>query len=163
MRSTRPYAFAATLAALLAAGVFPQAAGAAHGSQARPVRLTAQLACLPAGGAGVKFSIANIGRRSVAIDEDFHLRLTIVRSGGPEFGGIVFVFPIPELAVISPGGMSTFLVPIGDAVEPGELGVDLSGHRVLLEADVFLDGRRQPVGRLFSFRGCSAPSRTWVG
>ncbi len=57
---------------------------------------------------------------------------------------------------IGPGAQSTFLVPIGDAIEPGELGVDLSGHRLLLEAEVFLEGRRKPVGPLFSLRACPA-------
>jgi hypothetical protein len=81
----------------------------------------------------------------------------VLRSGGLEPAGLALVFPIPDLAVIGPGAQSTFLVAIGDAIEPGELGVDLSGHRVLLEVDVFLEGRRKPVGRLFSLRACPAP------
>jgi len=146
-----------TAALILAVGVLAQTADAAPGSQATPVRLTATRTCLPSGGAGVAFSIANLGRRAVAFDQDFHLELTVVRSGGLEPAGLAFVFPIPELAVIGPGAQSTFLVPIGDAIEPGELGVDLSGHRLLLEADVFLEVRRKPVGRLFSLRACPAP------
>jgi hypothetical protein len=144
-------------AVVMSAGVLAQAAHAAPASQATPVRLTAQLTCLPAGGASVTFSVANIGRRLVVIEQDFHLELTVVRSSGLQPAGLVFVFPIPELAMIGPGTQSTFLVPIGDAIEPGELGVDLSGHRLLLEADVFLEGRRKPVRRLFSFRACPAP------
>jgi hypothetical protein len=142
---------------MLAVGALAQTAHAAPGSQAAPVRLTATLTCLPSGGASVRFSIANLGRRPVAIDQDFHLELTVVRSGGPEPAGLAFVFPIPELAVIGPQARSTFLVPIGDAIEPGEVGVDLSGDRVLLEAEVLLKGRRNLVGRLFSFRSCPAP------
>jgi hypothetical protein len=115
------------------------------------------LTCFRAGGASVTFSIANIGRKPVVIDQDFHLELTVVRARGPEPAGLAFVFPIPELAVLGPGARSTFQVPIGDAIEPGELGADLSGNRVLLEAEVFLEGRRKPVARLFSFRACSAP------
>jgi hypothetical protein len=82
----------------------------------------------------------------------------VVRPGGPQPAGLAFVFPIPERAVIAPGARSKFLVPIGDAIEPGESGVDLSGHRLLLEAEVFLEGRRKPAGRLFSFRACPAPA-----
>jgi hypothetical protein len=144
-------------ATLFLAGALAQAGNAAPASQATPVRLSAQLTCLAAGGATVTFSVANIGRQPVVIDEDFHLGLTVVRPRGPEPAGLAFVFPIPELAVIGPGARSTFLVPIGDAIEPGESGVDLSGRRVLLEAEVFLEARRKPVARLFSFRACPAP------
>jgi hypothetical protein len=144
-------------AVVMSVGVLAQAAHAAPRSQAAPARLMATLTCLTSGGASVRFSIANLGRRPVAIDQDFHLELTVVRSGGPEPAGLAFVFPIPDLAVIGPGARSTFLVPIGDAIEPGEVGLDLSGHRILLEAEVFLEGRRKPVVRLFSFRACPAP------
>jgi hypothetical protein len=144
-------------ALVVSVGVLAQAAGGAHGSQATPVRLQAELACLPTGGASVTFTVANIGRRPLAIDQDFHLELTVVRSGGPEPAGAAFVFPIPELALIQPGAQSTFVVPIGDAIEPGEPGTDLSGRRILLEAEVFFEGRRKPVRRVFSFRACRAP------
>jgi hypothetical protein len=148
---------AALCALVLGVGLPPQGASAAPESQAAPVRLTAELSCLPTGGASVMFSIANIGRRTVAIDQDFHLGIGVVRSGGIEDAGLAFVFPIPELAVIEPGAESTFVVPIGDPLEPGEVGTDLSGRRVLLEAEVFFEHRRKPTRRLFSFRPCPAP------
>jgi len=51
------------------------------------------------------------------------------------------------------GGRVTFQVPIGDAVE-GEPGRDLSAHRLLLEAEVFLVGQDTPIVRHFTFPGC---------
>ena len=61
----------ATAALVLSVGLLAQAGHAAPASQATPVRLAAQLTCLPAGGASVTFSIANVGRRTVAIDQTF--------------------------------------------------------------------------------------------
>lgn len=129
-----------------------------QGNQAGRVRLTATLACLPAGGAEVTFSVRNLGRKSQTIDGDFHLFLDTVGQRGRQFAGAAFVFPIPELAVIRPGEASTFRVPIGDSVEPGEVGTDLRARRLLLEAEVFFEARVQSVRRLFSFPGCAAPA-----
>ena len=127
-------------------------------TQAAPVRLLADLACAQGGGADVTFTVRNLGHRTLTIENDFHLVLDKVEPGGREFVGAVFVFPVPELAVIAPGGKSTFLVPIGTA-EEGEPGVDLSAaRRLLLEAEVFFEGREKPVRRLFSFEGCPEPS-----
>ncbi len=56
-----------------------------------------------------------------------------------------------------PGETSAFIVPRGDAIEPGEIGADLSARRLLLEAEVFFEGRRKPVRRIFSFPGCPLP------
>ena len=135
-----------------------QGSGVRHGSQAVPARLTADLACLRDGGAGVTFTIRNLGRAPLEIDADFHLGLELVRAGGREPGPIVFVFPAPGFEVIPPGEERTFGVPMGDA-EPGsgEPGVDLSARRLILGAEVFFEGRDRPVRRHFSFPGCPAP------
>jgi hypothetical protein len=106
----------------------------------------------------VTFTVHNVGRTTVRIANDFHLTLTTVRRGGAEPALIAFVFPIPELAVIEAGKKSTFIVPMGDASEPGELGTDLRGRRLLLEAEVFLEGRPKPVRRVFAFPACPAPA-----
>jgi hypothetical protein len=126
-------------------------------TQAAPVRLLADLTCAQGGGANVTFTVRNLGHRTLTINPDFHLFLDKFGPGGREFAGAVFVFPIPELAVIAPGGKSTFLVPIGTA-EEGEPGADLSAWRLLLEAEVFFEGREKPVRQLFSFEGCPEPS-----
>jgi hypothetical protein len=131
--------------------------GVAASAQGAPVRLTAELACLPTGGATVTFSVQNLGRTTLRMADDFHLELTAVRRGGAESTLIAFVFPIPELAVIEPGGKSTFIVPMGDAIEEGEVGADLSGRRLVLEAEVFFEGRPKPARRVFSFPACPAP------
>jgi hypothetical protein len=131
----------------------------ASGVEARPgqrarVRLSADLACLPRGGAGVTFTIGNVGRTTVVLDGDFHLELTKVTADGPEGVGIVFVFPVPERSVIAPGKASTFFVDIGAPFE-GEPGVDLTARRLVLGAEVFIEGRQQPVRRSFNFPGCN--------
>ena len=151
-------ALPARAAAAQAAGV-GQGSGARQGSQAAPVRLTADLACLRDGGAEVTFTIRNLGRAPLAIDTDFHLGLELVRAGGREPGPIVFVFPAPGFEVVPPGGERTFVVPMGDA-EPGtgEPGADLSARRLILGAEVFFEGRTQPVRRHFSFPGCPSPA-----
>src|SRR3712207_282960 len=146
---------AASLVVLIAGVALAKAADAQ--TQAAPVRLLADLSCPPAGGADVTFTVRNLGKRTLTIENDFHLVLDEVEPGGGEFVGAVFVFPVPELAVIASGGKSTFLVPIGTA-EGGELGVDLSARRLLLEAEVFFEEREKPVRRLFSFEECPEPS-----
>jgi len=144
---------------LLVASLFVLIAGAALARpadariQAAPVRLLADLECAPGGGANVTFTVRNLGNRTLTIENDFHLFLDKVGSGGREAVSAVFVFPAPEFAVIAPGGAKTFLVPIGTA-EEGEPGADLSARRLLLEAEVFLEAREQPVRRHFSFVGC---------
>jgi hypothetical protein len=146
---------AASLVVLIAGVALARPADAR--TQPAPVRLLAELTCVPSGGAEVKFTVRNLGNRTLTIDPDFHLVLDKVEPEGREFVGAVFVFPIPELAVIAPGSKSTFIVPIGTA-EEGEPGADLSARRLLLEAEVFFEGRENPVRRLFSFVGCTAPS-----
>lgn len=134
--------------------VAPQG-GLAQARQGARLRLSSDLACLSEGGAEITFVIANRGREAVVLDGDFHLFLEKVTAGGREPAGAAFVFPIPELQTIEPGGASTFRVPIGDAGE-GEPGTDLSGRRLILEAEVFLEGQERPVRRLFTFPGCNA-------
>jgi hypothetical protein len=129
-------------------------------TQAAPVRLLADLTCVARGGADVTFTVRNLGHQTLTIENDFHLFLDKVDPpGGRESVSAVFVFPAPGFDVIPPGKKTTFLVPIGTAEEgeprPGE---DLSARRLLLEAEVFFEGREQPVRRLFSFEGCPAPS-----
>jgi hypothetical protein len=104
-------------------------------------------------GVTVTFTVANKGPGPVVLDDDFHLFLDMVTAGGRAFAGAVFVFPAPGLDTIAPGGTVTFQVPIGDAVE-GEPGRDLSAHRLLLEAEVFLVGQDTPIVRHFTFPGC---------
>jgi hypothetical protein len=149
---------------LVAASLVVLVAGVALASpadartQAAPVRLLADVTCPTGGGVDVTFTVRNLGKRTLTVENDFHLILDKVEPGGREFVGAVFVFPIPELADIAPGGKSTFLVPIGTA-EEGEPGVDLSNaRRLLLEAEVFFEGREKPVRRPFSFAGCPEPS-----
>ena len=136
-----------------------QGSGVGQGSQAAPVRLIADLACLRDGGAEATFTIRNLRRAPLTIDGDFHLGLEPVRAGGRAPGPIVFVFPAPGFGVIPPGEERTFVVPMGDA-EPGsgEPGVDLSARRLVLGAEVFLEGRDRPVRRHFSFPGCRTPA-----
>jgi len=117
------------------------------------VRLAAGLVCLTGGGANVTFTVSNVGGDTVVLDGDFHLFLEKATTGGLTFAGAAFVFPAAGFDTIAPGGASTFQVPIGDAVE-GEPGTDLSAHRLILEAEVFLEGRARPVVRRFTFPGC---------
>jgi hypothetical protein len=126
-------------------------------TQAAPVRLLADLTCAQGGGANVTFTVRNLGNRTFTIENDFHLFLDKVGPGGRESVSAVFVFPAPGFEVIPPGEQKTFLVPIGTA-EEGEPGADLSARRLLLEAEVFFEGREKPVRRLFSFEGCPEPS-----
>ena len=120
------------------------------------VRLESQLVCLDAGGAEIRFTVSNAGGRTVRIDPDFHLQLEPVRKGGRDAGVILFVFPAPDFAVIQPEASSTFVLLAGEPFD-GEPGVDLSGYRALLEAEVWLAGRSQPVRRTFTFPPCPAP------
>lgn len=129
---------------------------AAHRSQPAPVRLFADLECASGGGANVTFTVRNIGKDTLTIENDFHLFLDKVGPGGREPVSAVFVFPAPEFQVIAPGAAKTFLVPIGTG-EEGEPGADLSARRLLLEAEIFFEGRDRPVLRHFSFAGCPAP------
>jgi hypothetical protein len=142
-------------AVLVLCAALPASGVEARPSQRARVRLSADMDCLPRGGAGVTFTIGNAGRTTVALDGDFHLELTKVTAYGPEGVGIVFVFPIPELSVIAPGKASTFLVDIGAPFE-GEPGVDLTARRLVLEAEVFIEGRKHPVRRFLGFPGCNA-------
>ena len=124
--------------------------------QAAPVKLAADLACLPGGGAEITFAVRNLGRETLTIADDLHLALGAVRCGGQQPVTQLFVFPAPGLEVVRAGEERTFRVPVGDAVEPGEPTVDLGARRLLLEAEVFVEGRAQAVTRHFSFPGCAA-------
>jgi hypothetical protein len=146
---------AVSLVVLIAGAALARPADAR--TQAAPVRLLADLACARSGGADVTFTVRNLGHRTLTIENDFHLFLDKVGPGGRESVSAVFVFPAPGFEVIPPGKKKTFVVPIGTA-EEGEPGVDLSARRLLLEAEVFFEGRERPVRRLFSFEGCPAPS-----
>jgi len=128
--------------------------GASPGSAGR-VRLDAGLTCLAGGGATVTLTIRNEGTETVVLQGDFHLFLEKVVRGGHEGAGVVFVFPAPGFNTVAPGGEVTFQVPIGESIE-GEPGSDLSGHRLVLEVEVFLAGRGQPLVRHFVFPGCDA-------
>jgi hypothetical protein len=125
-------------------------------TQPAPVRLLADLACAPGGGADVTFSVRNLGNRTLTIENDFHLFLDTVRPGGRESAIAAFVFPAPGYEVIAPGAATTFLVPMGTPDEEGEPGVDLNARRLVLEAEVFFEERQQPVRRHFSFAGCDS-------
>ena len=126
-----------------------------HRNQPTPVKLSADLECAPGGGANVTFTVRNIGKRTLTLEDDFHLFLDKVGPGGREPVIAAFVFPAREFKVIAPKAAKTFLVPMGTG-EEGEPGVDLSARRLLLEAEVFFEGRDKPVRRHFSFEGCAA-------
>jgi hypothetical protein len=154
-RAIMALAVGALLLALSTASALASPSAASHQSQPAPVRLLADLECASGGGANVTFTVRNIGKRTLTIEDDFHLFLDKVVPGGREFASAVFVFPAPEFTVIAPGAAKTFLVPMGTE-EEGEEGVDLSARRLLLEAEVFFEGRDKPVRRHFSFEGCTA-------
>lgn len=143
------------LLALGAGAALASPPDAAHRSQPAPVRLFADLECASGGGANVTFTVRNVGRQTLTIDNDFHLFLDKVETGVREPVSAVFVFPAPEFQVIAPGAAKTFLVPMGTG-EEDEPGADLSARRLLLEAEVFFEGRDKPVRRHFSFAGCAA-------
>jgi hypothetical protein len=143
------------LLVLLAGAVLTRPADAR--TQAAPVRLLADLTCASDGGANVTFTVRNLGHRTLTIENDFHLFLDKVGPGGRESAIAAFVFPAPGYEVIAPGAATTFVVPMGTPDEEGELGVDLSARRLLLEAEVFFVGRDKPARHLFSFEGCAAP------
>ena len=84
-------------------------------TQAAPVRLLADLTCVTSGEAEVKFTVRNLGNRTLTIENDFHLFLDKVGPGGRKSVSAVFVFPAPGFDVIPPGKKRTFLVPIGTA------------------------------------------------
>jgi hypothetical protein len=98
-------------------------------------------------------SIRNVGPRTVRISPDFHLQIEPVRPGPIDEGMVLFVFPAPGWDVIRPREQVTFSLTPG-VPEPGEEPTDLSGSRVLMEAEVYLDGRVHPAVRTFSFPGC---------
>ena len=157
MRRTGPITLVGALLLVLVAGAAlarPAEAQAAE-AQAAPVKLLADLACAPGGGANVTFTVRNLGIRTLTIEDDFHLFLDKVGRGGRKPVIAVFVFPAPEFKVIAPGAKKTFLVPMGTG-EEGEPGVDLRARRLLLEAEVFFEGLRKPARGLFSFEGCPA-------
>lgn len=116
------------------------------------VRTYASLACVPGGGARVAFTISNPGRETVRLDPDFHLRLEVIRRGRQP-GVILFVFPAPGFDEIPRGQSRTFLLDMGTPDE-GSPGVDLSGARLLLGSEVWLEGRPNPVVRMVTFPGC---------
>ena len=65
------------------------------------------------------------------------------------------MFPAPGFNVIPPDERRTFLLTFGtEFPEAEEPGVDMSGHRLLLRAEVFLEGRAQHVTQVFTFPGC---------
>jgi hypothetical protein len=143
------------LLVLSAGAALASQTAAVHRSQATPVKLYADLECAPGGGANVTFTVRNIGSRTLTIEDDFHLFLDKLGPGGREPAIAAFVFPAPEFKVIAPGAAKTFLVPMGTG-EEGEPGVDLNARRLLLEVEVFFEGRDKAVRRHFSFEGCAA-------
>jgi hypothetical protein len=154
-RVLRALAVGVLLLALSAGAALASQTAAVHRSQATPVKLLADLECASGGGANVTFTVRNIGNRTLTIEGDFHLFLDKLGPGGREPAVAAFVFPTPEFEVIAPGAAKTFLVPMGTG-EEGEPGIDLSARRLLLEAEVFFEGRDKPVRRHFSFEGCAA-------
>jgi len=143
---------------------------AANESQAAPLRLTASVACLDTG-LEITFTIENLSRETAVINPDFHLFLTAVQQGGQQPLGALFVFPAPGFNEIPPGEERTFIIPFGDE-EPGggdgsggegegqfsvarrRSGNDADAQRLIIGAEVFLEGRERPVTRHFSFPAC---------
>ena len=128
----------------------PTAALAASPPQ---VRVSAAVSCLPFGGLGIELTVENRGSRVVRIDPDLHLLIEIIRAGGRQPGVVLFVFPAPDFARIPPGESRTFLLTAGEPFE-GEPAIDFSGNRILIEVEVWLRHRQQPVTRTFSSPAC---------
>ena len=125
------------------------------GATAAPApRMSAELTCLRDGGAQVTFTVTNTGRSTILV-EDLHFYLSAVRQHGAEGVGAVFVTPAPDFAVVPAGQSRTITIGFGDFREEGEPPPDLSGQRLVLGTDVFLDGRNQPLTRHFSFPACN--------
>ncbi len=127
-------AFAVALV-LLGGGVVPPADAART-----RVAVKAALSCAAAGGANVTYTVRNAGTQTVHLG-DLHFYLTRMTRGGPQGGGVVFLFPSPDYAVIPPGESRTWVVGIGTAMpgEPGE-GTDLSAQRLILETEAWMEG-----------------------
>ena len=128
---------------------------------AAPVRLTldASLTCQAGGGAEVAFTITNHRAAEQHLRGDFHLFLGAVRAGGLKLVSALFVFPAPGFDTIGPGEERTFVLPFGTAIpEAGEPGIDLSARRLVLDADVFVDGRDPAIHQTFTYPGCRPPS-----
>jgi hypothetical protein len=149
------------LARATALGVVLVAASLASAQPAagRPaaVRLRATLACIEGGGAWIGFTVRNVGPRTVRIDPDFHLQLEPVRPGPVDTGSVLFVFPAPGWERIPSGEERTWVLSIGEPFE-GLPGVDYSGARLLLSAEVYLRGRPHPAVRTFAFEACPPPA-----
>ncbi len=140
---------------LLAATLVSQPpALATPGSQL--ARSKVRFTCLSAGGASATLWIRNVNEKTVTIEDEVILLLTIVRETGPERGPVLFMFPIPELATIRPGAVSRFSVPIGDG-EEGEPGSDFSGIRLRLTVAVFFVGHNHPSVSHFRLQSCPPP------
>ncbi len=82
-----------------------------------------------------------------------HLYLARVRPGGPELATILFMWPAPSFKVIRPSQSQTFMTGPVFLDESGS-GADLSTRRLLLEVEVWFEGREQPVRRIFSLPSC---------
>ena len=132
------------------------AASASGEGQAAPARLSAELTCLPGGGAEIALTIRNVGPDLLTLRGDVHLLLGAVRPGGQEPLGFYAVFP-PEggFAPIAPGGEQTFRLPVGGPSH-GEPGPDLDAGRLVLKVEAWFAGRDRGVTRHFSFPGCAA-------
>lgn len=141
---------------IVAAAALSIAAAAPATANPAAVRLSAEVACFRTGGVHISFTIENVGPRRVRIDPDFHLRLNATRVGD-DVGAIAFVFPAPGWDVIPSGQARAFAIDLGEAFE-GEVGTDLSGLRLHLEAEVWLAGRPSPAVRTFSFAACEPPA-----
>ena len=122
---------------------------------AAPVDLAADLRCLPSGGAAISLTIRNLGRETLRIAGDIHLTLSAVRPGGPEGVSALFIFPAPGADVVAPGGEQTFWLITGEPT-PGKPDDRLSARRLIVEAEVWFEGRDAAVRRHFSFPGCGA-------
>ncbi|HEX6579590.1 MAG TPA: hypothetical protein VF195_01785 [Actinomycetota bacterium] len=130
-----------------------------HPATAVPPRVSvsAELRCLEGGGIGIDLTIENTGRRIARIDPDFHLLVQTIRKGRQP-GVVLFVFPAPGFDRIPPGESRTFLLTAGEPFE-GEPAIDFSGPRIILETEVWLRGRDNPVVRTLTYPGCAPIGR----
>jgi hypothetical protein len=124
---------------------------------ARPprLRIDAEVSCLPQGGIAIDLTVENPGPLPARIDPDIHLLIEPVRAGGRQPGVVLFVFPAPGFARIPADESRTFLLSAGEPLD-GEPAIDFSGKRILIEVEVWLRHRAQPVVRTLSFGACGA-------
>jgi hypothetical protein len=117
------------------------------------VAVSAGVGCLSGGGISIALTVENTGSRVARIDPDLHMLIETIRMGRQP-GVVLFVFPAPGFDRIPPGESRTFLLTAGEPFD-GLPATDFSGHRIIVETEVWLHARAHPVTRTLSFPACS--------